>query len=107
MPLKWEFPGGKIEPGETPEAALARELEEELSVIARVGSLVGQGSAQNDSRTVVLGVYEAVITSGDIVLREHAQYGWFTADELVHLDWADADIPVLSAVCRRLREHRE
>lgn len=105
LPLKWEFPGGKVEPGETPERALAREIAEELGVRVEVGAWLGQGrAALRDGREVVLDVYLAALLDEPdaIVLREHAGCRWLDAHALHTLDWAQADVPVLDALRRHL-----
>lgn len=105
LPLKWEFPGGKVEPGETSESALAREIAEELGVRVEVGARLGQGRAGlPDGREVVLDVYLAALLDEPdaIVLREHARWRWVEAHELNSLDWAQADIPVLEPLKRHL-----
>jgi 8-oxo-dGTP diphosphatase len=100
---KWEFPGGKVEAGESPRAALAREIFEELGVIIRVGELLGSGTANVGTRVVRLDVYEATMVSGTITLREHSEVRWATADELHDFDWAEADVPSVPAVTEWLR----
>jgi 8-oxo-dGTP diphosphatase len=99
LPGKWEFPGGKVEPGEAPEAALAREIHEELGLHVQVGPFLARGTASaKDQRPIALDVYAAHIVTGTLVLREHAQVQWASADELSGFDWAEADIPIFPAV---------
>jgi 8-oxo-dGTP diphosphatase len=100
---KWEFPGGKVEVGEAAPAALAREIHEELGVVILVGELLGTGAANVGTRVVRLDVYGAAIVSGTIVLREHAEVRWADADELLHFDWAEADVPSVPKVAEWLR----
>ncbi|MCB1033841.1 MAG: (deoxy)nucleoside triphosphate pyrophosphohydrolase [Acidobacteria bacterium] len=104
-PLKWEFPGGKLEDGEGPEAALRREIREELDLTIEVGEYLGRGTARAEGRAIVLDVYRARILDGELHLREHRQARWLSAGELEPgaLDWAAADVPVLSAVRRAMR----
>ena len=102
LPGKWEFPGGKVEPSESPEQALVREIVEELGIQIKVGRLLGRGSSSNASRTVVLDVYAATWLDGKPSPREHAALIWADAEELEDFDWAEADLPVISAVQRLL-----
>ncbi len=98
LPGKWEFPGGKVEEAETPEHALAREIEEELGIRIKVGQWLGQGSSADASRVITLEVYAARWISGTPAPREHACLRWVQAHEFTHFDWAEADVPVLPAV---------
>ncbi len=98
LPYKWEFPGGKVEPGESPQQALRREISEELGLEVTVGRLLGRGSAQVGDKLISLDVFAACVTGGALRLREHAQSVWATADELAQFDWAAADIPSVGAV---------
>jgi 8-oxo-dGTP diphosphatase len=101
MAGRWEFPGGKVEGGEEPEEALARELGEELGVSVEVGAFVARGEAPiGGGRTVRLDVYEARLVAGEIELREHTEGRWLTSGELGALDWADADLPAVDALAR-------
>lgn len=103
-PLKWEFPGGKVEPGELPRQALEREIQEELGMAISAGDWLGRGTAHSAAgRLIVLDVFLAHPLHRRLELREHRQWGWFQASALPDLDWAAADVPVLPAVQRLLR----
>jgi 8-oxo-dGTP diphosphatase len=88
---KWEFPGGKIEPGESPEESLARELEEELAVQAQIGEFLCRCPFEGDGVSLELLVYRARITSGTPQLREHQEMRWVRPEELLSYDLADSD----------------
>ncbi|REJ75112.1 MAG: (deoxy)nucleoside triphosphate pyrophosphohydrolase [Acidobacteria bacterium] len=106
LPLQWEFHGGKVELGEDPRAALRRELREELGVDVEVGELLGTGSARQGEVEIVLDVYLARLVGGELHPREHARVGWFTAEELRGLEWAEADVPAVERVCGMLEGER-
>lgn len=102
--LRWEFPGGKVEPGELPQAALERELVEELGVRVVVGEWLGRGEANSGEVCIVLDVFVGTLESGEPRAIEHRQLRWCSADELARLHWADADVPLIALVQARLRE---
>lgn len=92
----WEFPGGKVEPGETDEQAAVRELREELALEIKPGASLGPG--QPIGEHYLLRVYAAALLSGEPVLHEHSAIRWVEAAELAELDWLPADRPFLSAL---------
>lgn len=99
----WEFPGGKLEPGEQPQDAVVRELAEELDVCVEPEELLC--TVEWDYPTFHLRMFclECRLVSGTIRLREHADARWLCADELDSVDWLPADVEVLAALERRLR----
>jgi len=102
LPLKWEFPGGKVKPGETATDALRREISEEFGVEIEVYEFLGEGSSEIRGRSIRLEVFRAQILSGELIPHEHREIRWVNAEQLLRLDWAKADIPVLPAVRRLL-----
>ncbi len=95
MPLKWEFPGGKIKPGETPEHCLFREIAEELAVKVAVHHALFEVTHAYPDFTITLYPFVCTIISGTIFLREHAAVIWLPREDLASLNWAEADLPVL------------
>ena len=97
QPLKWEFPGGKIDPGETPEECLIREILEEMGIRVHVGESLPSSTHQYPALTVTLYPFICSIESGEIILHEHSAMSWLPPSELHTLDWAEADLPVIAA----------
>ena len=93
---KWEFPGGKVEPGETEQQALARECAEELGVRVSVGDRVGPDVPLAHGRAV-LRVYAATLIGGDVPeALEHTSMRWLTVDQLGSVPWLPADKPIVA-----------
>lgn len=95
---RWEFPGGKVEPGETEAEALARECAEELGVRVTVGERVGPDVSMADGR-FVLRVYAAVLHDGqEPQVLEHSAMRWLAADQLHEVPWLPADAPIVAVL---------
>ncbi|MBK8477321.1 MAG: (deoxy)nucleoside triphosphate pyrophosphohydrolase [Opitutaceae bacterium] len=94
--LLWEFPGGKIEPGEAPEAALLREIREELHVEIAVGERLPDAFHDYGKFAITLVPFVAGLLDGvEPHAAEHAALRWCAPEELRALDWAPADVPIV------------
>ncbi|MBQ3147857.1 MAG: (deoxy)nucleoside triphosphate pyrophosphohydrolase [Alistipes sp.] len=91
----WEFPGGKIEPGESREIALKREIQEELGVDITIENLLCTTEYDYPSFHLTMHCYLCSIASGDIELREHKSALWLTSDRLDEVAWLPADKEVI------------
>ncbi|MDY0278474.1 MAG: (deoxy)nucleoside triphosphate pyrophosphohydrolase [Acholeplasma sp.] len=95
LALKWEFPGGKIEPGESHQEALIREIKEELSTDIKVNDFIMTVKHQYKGFHLTMHAYFAEVVNGDLVLNEHTGFKWLKKEELHTLDWAAADLPIV------------
>lgn len=96
LPLKWEFPGGKIETGESPEECLMRELMEELGVSVLVGTALSPATHGYPDFAVTLYPFTCRLAGGVITMHEHHDLKWIEPPRMRELDWAAADLPVIS-----------
>ncbi len=95
---KWEFPGGKIELGETHQEALEREIFEELSTKISVGNFITTVTHQYNTFAITMHAYLCEILEGNLILSEHLDSRWLTREELTSVDWAPADLPIVERV---------
>ncbi len=95
QPLLWEFPGGKVEAGETEEACLIREIQEELNLIIIPLKALKPSVCTYSTKTIELIPFICSLEGGDIKLLEHAASKWATVAELKDLEWCPADIPIV------------
>ena|SRR5690625_384556 len=95
LPLKWEFPGGKIEEGESKRECLKREVKEELDLIIEVLDPLEMVEYHYSEFSISLYPFLCKIQSGEVSVAEHAQVKWVGLDELDDYDWAEADLPIL------------
>ena len=96
--FKWEFPGGKINPGETPEQALARELMEELSINVEVNEMIYSVIDEYEDVILHIDTYKCTLISGTPTLSEHIAMAWSDKNELNKLEFSKADDPVLAKI---------
>lgn len=98
LPGLWEFPGGKIEQGESKQAALMREITEELECTVEVGREVTTTTHEYEFGEVTLTTFYCRLVAGTPKLTEHASIKWLPPDELESIPWAPADIPAIALI---------
>ena len=97
-PLKWEFPGGKLLAGETPESCIIREIREELGVEITVIQLLPSVRHRYSDLDIKLIPFVCTIRQGEIDLSEHRSYSWVSRSRLAQIDWLEADIEVVELI---------
>ena len=94
----WEFPGGKVEPGESPEAAIVREIREELGVVIAIDSLATVVDHEYETFHLHMRCFLCHIVEGMLELREHSAARWLAIDEIDSVAWLPADMKVLQSI---------
>lgn len=100
--LKWEFPGGKIEEGETEEEALIRELREELNIKVEIKDFFYQVEHDYPDFHLSMAVFECKFEDQEISMNVHKEIKWVKPEDLMKLDWAEADRPVATTLFKKL-----
>src|SRR5690606_30988748 len=95
LPLKWEFPGGKVEPDEDEEATVVREISEELHLDIEVVKRLEPVEHDYPTFRIRLIPFAAIVVDGELLLEEHVDARWVTVSELDRYDWAPADVPIV------------
>jgi len=98
----WEFPGGKVEPGETLQQCLAREIKEEFNVIIKVGNFIAKSNHKTKNKIIQLNAFNAEIISGIITPSEHEEIAFVVPEELLNYNLLPADIPIAKKVSQKI-----
>jgi 8-oxo-dGTP diphosphatase len=101
LPRLWEFPGGKVESGETPQESLIREIQEELDCTITVGDLIADATYEYPTVIVRLITYIASVVVGTPTPKEHEKLIWLPIEQLTTLEWAPADLPTIDELMKQ------
>lgn len=102
----WEFPGGKVEPEETPQEALVREIKEELNSVIEVGELLDTVEYDYPDFHLSMDCFICKIIAGDLELKEHEDARWLTTEMLDSVDWLPADLGLIQKIKKYILEQR-
>ena len=102
-PFKWEFPGGKVKDGESPEYSIKREIMEELGLKIAVQQLLNSVKHDYGTHSIKLIPFICSVTEGEILLSEHKSFRWILVADMDSVDWLDADVGVVKDLKERLR----
>jgi len=95
LELKWEFPGGKVEQGETPKECLERELREEFGIITKTGKFIISSVFDYKDIKINLMAYHCKYISGELILHAHEEIKWVSPNQMKNFDFAEADMPII------------
>ncbi|NGP45698.1 (deoxy)nucleoside triphosphate pyrophosphohydrolase [Bacillaceae bacterium SIJ1] len=101
MPLLWEFPGGKVEAGETFETALTREIQEELGCYIAVGEKIAMSTIEKEASRITLHTFACRLVSGQPQAYEHKEVRWVKRQELNKLEWPELDLETVGWLIKR------